>query len=328
VPGLSPLTVDQIEKIAFGTKRLRHRLAMLFDQIWPRSPRRDKLAQEKNCTLFLPRVTPGLDECPPPSYLQRMNEIRTLTKIMARLRSPKGCPWDRKQTHRTLRPMILEEVYELLEAIDQGDDQSLREELGDVLLHIIFHAQLAKERKAFDFRAVAKELAEKLVRRHPHVFGKERIITSSQVLKRWHQLKQEEKPTRRSSLDGVPRHLPALLRAQNLQKRAARVGFEWPNPSRGIPAKIREELKELSQTRGRGPAFTRELGDLLFTLVNLARHRKVDAESACRDAAERFAARVRSIETQLAKKGLKTTDLNPRQLDQEWKKAKKRRLSY
>lgn len=301
---------------------------MLFDQIWPRSPRRDKLAQEKNCTLFLPRVTPGLDECPPPSYLQRMNEIRTLTKIMARLRSPKGCPWDRKQTHRTLRPMILEEVYELLEAIDQGDDQSLREELGDVLLHIIFHAQLAKERKAFDFRAVAKELAEKLVRRHPHVFGKERIITSSQVLKRWHQLKQEEKPTRRSSLDGVPRHLPALLRAQNLQKRAARVGFEWPNPSRGIPAKIREELKELSQTRGRGPAFTRELGDLLFTLVNLARHRKVDAESACRDAAERFAARVRSIETQLAKKGLKTTDLNPRQLDQEWKKAKKRRLSY
>ncbi|NBR69254.1 MAG: nucleoside triphosphate pyrophosphohydrolase [Verrucomicrobia bacterium] len=257
-----------------------------------------------------------------------MNEIRTLTKIMARLRSPKGCPWDRKQTHRTLRPMILEEVYELLEAIDQGDDQSLREELGDVLLHIIFHAQLAKERKAFDFRAVAKELAEKLVRRHPHVFGKERIITSSQVLKRWHQLKQEEKPTRRSSLDGVPRHLPALLRAQNLQKRAARVGFEWPNPSRGIPAKIREELKELSQTRGRGPAFTRELGDLLFTLVNLARHRKVDAESACRDAAERFAARVRSIETQLAKKGLKTTDLNPRQLDQEWKKAKKRRLSY
>ena len=257
-----------------------------------------------------------------------MNEIRTLTKIMARLRSPKGCPWDRKQTHRTLRPMILEEVYELLEAIDQGDDQSLREELGDVLLHIIFHAQLAKERKAFDFRAVAKELAEKLVRRHPHVFGKERIITSSQVLKRWHQLKQEEKPTRRSSLDGVPRHLPALLRAQNLQKRAARVGFEWPNPSRGIPAKIREELKELSQTRGRGPAFTRELGDLLFTLVNLARHRKVDAESACRDAAERFASRVRSIETHLAKKGLKTTDLNPRQLDQEWKKAKKRRLSY
>jgi MazG family protein len=224
--------------------------------------------------------------------------------------------------------MILEEVYELLEAIDEGNDQALREELGDVLLHIIFHTQLARERKAFDFRAVAKELAEKLVRRHPHVFGKERIITSSQVLKRWHQLKQEEKPTRRSSLDGVPRHLPALLRAQNLQKRAARVGFEWPDPSRGIPDKIREELKELSQTRGRGPAFARELGDLLFTLVNLARHRKVDAESACRDAAERFAGRVRSIETHLAKKGIKTTDLNPRQLDQEWKKAKKRRSSY
>jgi len=224
--------------------------------------------------------------------------------------------------------MILEEVYELLEAIDEGNDHALREELGDVLLHIIFHAQLARERKAFDFRAVAKELAEKLVRRHPHVFGKERIITSSQVLKRWHQLKQEEKPTRRSSLDGVPRHLPALLRAQNLQKRAARVGFEWPDPSRGIPAKIKEELRELTQTRGRGPAFARELGDLLFTLVNLARHRKVDAESACRDAAERFAGRVRSVEKHLAKKGRKTTDLTPQELDREWKIAKKRGSSY
>ena len=257
-----------------------------------------------------------------------MKEILTLTKIMSRLRGPRGCPWDRKQTHRTLRPMILEEVYELLEAIDQGDDHALREELGDVLLHIIFHAQLAKERKAFNFTAVAKELSAKLVRRHPHVFGKERIKTSSQVLKRWHQLKQEEKPTRRSSLDGIPRHLPALLRSQNLQKRAARVGFDWPNPTQGIPAKIREELRELIATKGRGPAFTRELGDLFFTLVNLARHRKVDAESACRDAAERFAGRVRSIETHLAKKGLKTTDLTPSQLDQEWKKAKKRRLSY
>lgn len=221
--------------------------------------------------------------------------------------------------------MILEEVYELLEAIDQKDDQALREELGDVLLHIIFHAQLAKERKAFDFQAVARELADKLVRRHPHVFGRERITSSSQVLKRWHQLKQEEKPARRSSLDGIPRHMPALLRAQSLQKRAARVGFEWPDPSRGIPAKIREELRELSQTPGRGPAFARELGDLLFTLVNLARHRKVDAESACRDAAERFARRVRIIENKLAKRGLKTTDLTPRQLDREWKKAKKRK---
>ena len=224
--------------------------------------------------------------------------------------------------------MILEEVYELLEAIDQGDDRALREELGDVLLHVIFHAQLAKERKVFDFNAVVRELAEKLVRRHPHVFGKERIMTTSQVLKRWHQLKQEEKPARQSCLDGIPRHLPALLRAQNLQKRAARVGFDWPNPARGVPAKIREELRELVETKGCGPAFARELGDLLFTLVNLARHRKVDAETACREAAERFARRVRSIETHLRKKGLKTTDLTPAQLNQEWKKAKKSPVSY
>ena len=253
-----------------------------------------------------------------------MREIAQLTRIMARLRGPRGCPWDRQQNHRTLRPMILEEVYELLEAIDQGDDHALREELGDVLLHIIFHAQLAKERRAFNLQTVAKELAKKLVQRHPHVFGQERIQSSSQVLQRWHQLKQQEKPDRRSSLDGVPRHLPALLRSQTLQKRAARVGFEWPDPSRGIPAKIREELRELCQTRGRGPAFARELGDLLFTLVNLARHRHVDAESACRDAAERFARRVRTIEKRLNKKGMKTTDLSAFQLDQEWKKAKKR----
>ncbi len=252
-----------------------------------------------------------------------MQETRALTRIMARLRSPRGCPWDRQQTHRTLRPMILEEVYELLEAIDQGDDHALQEELGDVLLHILFHAQLAKERRAFGFREVAQGLAEKLISRHPHVFGKEKLKNPSQVLHRWHQLKQKEKPARRSCLDGIPRHLPALLRAQNLQRRAARAGFDWPDPTKGIPAKIREELKELGQTRGLGPAFARELGDVLFTLVNLARHRGVDAEIACRDAAERFGSRVQRIERSLAKKGKKSSQLTPRQLDQEWAKAKK-----
>lgn len=253
-----------------------------------------------------------------------MKEIRTLTQIMARLRGPRGCPWDQKQTHKTLRPMLLEEVYELLEAIDQKDDEALQEELGDVLLHIIFHSQLAQERRAFNFQKVAKQLAEKLVSRHPHVFGKERLATTQQVLKRWHQLKEAEKPTRQSCLDGIPLHLPSLLLAQNLQKRAARVGFDWPNPEKGIPAKIREEIKEVCQTKGRGPAFARELGDLLFTLVNLARHRGVDAEIACRDSARRFASRVRHIEASLAKKGKKTTQLTPRQLDQEWKKAKRK----
>jgi tetrapyrrole methylase family protein / MazG family protein len=220
--------------------------------------------------------------------------------------------------------MILEEVYELLEAIDQGDDHALKEELGDVLLHILFHAQLAKERKAFDFRAVAKELADKLVRRHPHVFGREKLRNPSQVLRRWHQLKQQEKPTRKSCLDGIPKHLPALLYAQNLQRRASRAGFDWPDPKKGVPAKIREELKELSQTRSKGPAFGRELGDVLFTLVNLARHRKVDAETALRDAARRFSKRVRKVES-LADKIKKTTaSMTPRELDRLWKQAKYR----
>lgn len=220
--------------------------------------------------------------------------------------------------------MILEEVYELLEAIDEGDDHALKEELGDVLLHILFHAQLARERKAFNFQGVARELAEKLIRRHPHVFGREKLHNPSQVLRRWHQLKQQEKPSRKSCLDGVPRSLPALLYAQNLQRRAARAGFDWPNPKKGVPAKIREELRELAQTRSQSPAFSRELGDVLFTLVNLARHRKVDAETALRDATRRFHSRVRKVEALAAQKNQKTSSMTPKELDQLWKKAKRR----
>lgn len=253
-----------------------------------------------------------------------MRETKSLTSIMARLRGPRGCPWDRKQTHRSLRPMILEEVYELLEAIDEGDDHALKEELGDVLLHVLFHAQLARERKAFDFQAVARELADKLVRRHPHVFGREKLRNPSQVLRRWHQLKQQEKPSRKSCLDGVPKRLPALLYAQNLQRRAARAGFDWPHPQKGIPAKIREELRELSRTGPKGPAFGRELGDVLFTLVNLARHRKVDAETALRDAAGRFRKRVRKVEALAGRLGKNSAALSLRELDRFWKMAKKR----
>jgi len=252
-----------------------------------------------------------------------MRETQALTRIMARLRGPRGCPWDRKQTHRSLRPMILEEVYELLEAIDQGDDHALKEELGDVLLHILFHAQLARERRAFDFQAVARELAEKLVRRHPHVFGREKLRNPSQVLRRWHQLKQQEKPSRKSCLDGIPRSLPALLYAQNLQRRAARAGFDWPHPPKGIPAKIREELRELSRAGSHGPAFGRELGDVLFTLVNLARHRKVDAETALRDATKRFRFRVQKVEVMARRSGKSTASMSPRELDRLWTKAKR-----
>ena len=251
-----------------------------------------------------------------------MRETTSLTGIMARLRGPHGCPWDRKQTHRSLRPMILEEVYELLEAIDQGDDHALKEELGDVLLHVLFHAQLARERRAFDFREVAKGLADKLVRRHPHVFGREKLRNPAQVLRRWHQLKQQEKPSRKSCLDGIPQRLPALLYAQNLQRRASRVGFDWPDPKTGIPAKIREEIRELSRTRSTGTAFGRELGDVLFTLVNLARHRKVDAETALRDAAQRFSKRVRKVESLAGRLNKNTASMTPKELDRLWKQAK------
>ncbi|NDC00452.1 MAG: nucleoside triphosphate pyrophosphohydrolase [Verrucomicrobia bacterium] len=232
-----------------------------------------------------------------------MRETRELTRIMARLRGPRGCPWDRRQTHRSLRPMILEEVYELLEAIDQGDDHALREELGDVLLHILFHAQLARERKAFDFGAVAR---------------------ASQVLRRWHQLKQQEKPSRQSCLDGIPRHLPALLYAQNLQRRASRAGFDWPDPRKGVPAKIHEEIRELVRAGSSKAAFTAEFGDLLFSLVNLARHRKIDAESALRDASRKFSRRVRTVESLAARLGSPTSSMSSRQLDKLWRQAKKK----
>ncbi len=239
---------------------------------------------------------------------------------MAQLRSPGGCPWDREQTHQSIKPQLIEECYELVEAIDSADDLHLKEELGDVLLHLVFHARIAEERGAFNFADVIHGISEKLVRRHPHVFGPESLTDSGAVLARWHELKAREKPERSSALDGVPPHLPALMKSQELQKKAARVGFDWPGPE-PVWEKVSEELAEL--TRETDPARqSEEFGDLLFSLVNLARHLGIDAEEACRQAAAKFNRRFRTVEDEFRARGETMAGRPLADLDAAWDRAK------
>ncbi|MFH1067200.1 MAG: nucleoside triphosphate pyrophosphohydrolase [bacterium] len=253
-----------------------------------------------------------------------MQSIQKLLNIMAKLRSPQGCPWDREQDHQSIRPQLLAECYELLEAIDELDDSAMKEELGDVLLHVVFHAQMAKERGAFDFNAVADTLADKLVRRHPHVFAADKVSSSDEVLGRWHEIKKKEKPERTSALSGVPKHLPALMQAQEIQKKAARAGFDWKKTA-PVLAKIREEIRELEQSVARHKIAHRhieeELGDLLFSLVNLSRHLKIDAEQACRLATTKFTRRFQWIEKKIGAEKFASSSL--KELDVYWEKAKK-----
>ncbi len=232
-----------------------------------------------------------------------------LIEVMALLRSPGGCPWDREQTHATIRSQLIEETYEVVEAIDAwsetGDVSLLREELGDLLLHVVFHARLAEERGDFAFQDAAAGIVEKLIRRHPHVFGDVNAADSATVLKNWDQIKKVEKPERTGALDGVPRHLPALMRAQEVQKKAAKVGFDWPDAD-GPREKIAEELREIADALASGESpekIADEAGDLLFSVVNYLRHLKVDSETALAGATRKFEGRFRGVEAAAAKAG-------------------------
>ena len=249
-----------------------------------------------------------------------------LIKVMERLRSDRGCPWDREQTRETLKPFLIEETYEVIEAIDKKDPENLKEELGDLLFQVVFHAQIAKERGEFDIEEVLNALTDKMVRRHPHVFGKDRAGTAQQVLARWEKLKnQEEKNRKRKSvLDGVPKHLPSLLRANQLQGRAARVGFDWPNV-RPVWKKIREELRELQESiRQDDPeSIEAEFGDLLFSLVNLSRYLKIDSEGALRKANRRFSKRFQFMERKAVKLRRPLSELSLKELDRLWEEAKR-----
>ncbi|GIV11555.1 MAG: MazG family protein [Fimbriimonadales bacterium] len=248
--------------------------------------------------------------------------LEGLIRVVAALRAPNGCPWDREQTHASLKPHLLEETYETLEAIDSGDPIALREELGDLLLQVLMHSQIASEIGAFDLESVAQHLTEKLVARHPHVFGEAHAETAEQVLKNWDKTKRDQK-RRDSVLQGVPRAMPALARAQEISKRAARVGFEWDSIA-GVLDKLREEETELRQAieSGDPERIESELGDLLFTVVNIARHAKIDSENALRVMVDRFTQRFQWMEAEAARQNRPLDALSPNEWEALWQQAK------
>ena len=251
--------------------------------------------------------------------LPRPSSLTTLQEIVAHLRAPDGCPWDQAQTHQTLRPHLLEEAYEVLAALDADDPQLLREELGDLLLQILLHAQIAVEGGEFSLAQVAESIIAKLIHRHPHVFGDVMVADAQEVLYNWEQLKQEERGEKGGLFSGLPPSLPALARSQEIQKRAARLGFDWPDRV-GVWAKVDEEMGELREAQEEGRAS--ELGDLLFVLVNLARWLDVDAESALREANERFIARFYQMEQVAAERGLDLSRMTLDEMNELWEEAK------
>ena len=245
-----------------------------------------------------------------------------LLDVMDRLRDPGGCPWDREQTLETLRKYLVEETYEVLEAIDADNADEHREELGDLLLQIVFQAKIRSEANAFDAGDVADTIRSKLVRRHPHVFGDAQVGGAAEVVRRWADIKATEK-RRESVLDGIPRALPALQRAQKMGERAASLGLDWPSAGEVI-AKLDEERGELDAAlRGGARADVEaELGDYLFTVVNAARHLGVDAEAALRGASDRFEARLRRVEADARTDGVTLSTLAVDELDRRWRRAK------
>ena len=258
-----------------------------------------------------------------PTSEQRFVE---LVEIMARLRGANGCPWDREQTHESIKPYLIEETYEVLEAIDEQDPGKLREELGDLLLQIVFHARMAEEAGAFDIGDVLAAINEKLIRRHPHVFGSVQADTAQEVLFNWEQIKQAERRAangQASVLDGVPRELPALLRAHRLQEKASLVGFDWKEAAE-VLQKVEEELQELrgAMEEQSVERMEAELGDLLFSLVNLSRFIAVNPEEALRKTIARFIARFRFIEEELTRRGRSLKDSTLPEMDALWRKAK------
>ncbi len=255
----------------------------------------------------------------------RMSNFEKLISIMKTLRSDKGCPWDREQTHESLRPYLIEEAYEVLDAIDAKDDNELKIELGDLLLQVVFHAQLAHEEGLFSIDDVSSAVSEKLIRRHPHVFGDAKADTSDQVLTNWEKIKQSEKgPGKKSVLDGLPSHLPALLKAFRIQEKVARVNFDWQD-IKAVFGKIREEISELEEAHDSTDqaAQEEEFGDLLFSLVNLARHLKVTPEDALRFTNEKFIRRFNYIEEKMSLTGESMDDATLEQLDLLWDEAKR-----
>jgi tetrapyrrole methylase family protein/MazG family protein len=249
-----------------------------------------------------------------------------LVEIMRTLLGPDGCPWDREQTPATLKPYLIEEIYEVCESIDQGDAAALREELGDVLMHIIFLSLLAEQSGDFRLPQVIDGIADKMVKRHPHVFGAGHLDTADQVVDQWERIKAEQRQSENpeaSRLDGVPRALPALLRSHRLQEKAAKVGFDWGDV-KDVWAKVREEIDELEEalTGGDPERAEDEFGDLLFVLVNLGRWKRLNAESALQRTNAKFERRFRHIEARARETGRVLDSMTLAEMDALWEEAK------
>ncbi len=254
-----------------------------------------------------------------------MPEFNDLLFTVKKLRAPDGCPWDKEQTHQTLKPYVIEEAYEVIEAIDSKDPQILKDELGDLLLQVVLHAEIADEKKEFNFFDVADNINQKLIRRHPHVFAETKVSGINEVWQNWEQIKKtEKKETAESSqsvLASIPLSLPALYRAAKLQKKAARLGFDWPD-NKGVLEKIREELAEFEKEENTKENIIEEFGDILFSLVNLSRKLDFDAEDALRLANKKFADRFYYIEKKIAESGKNFKDFTLQELDNFWNEAK------
>ena len=255
---------------------------------------------------------------------EKGRQIERLRAIMHRLRAPGGCPWDAEQTHESLIPNLIEEAYETVDTIQRGDREHLREELGDLLLQVVFHSEIASEESGYDLDDVSREISEKLVRRHPHVYGDSGVEGSDGVLRQWDEIKRQEKGDQnKPHLHGVGTGLPALLRAAKLQKKAAKVGFDWPDEN-GVIGKIREEVEEVEQALGSGSEqeVAEEIGDLLFSVVNLARVRKLDPEVLMAGANRKFEERFGKMQSALEEKGMSLEEATLDEMEAEWQRAK------
>jgi MazG family protein len=256
------------------------------------------------------------------------SSFRDLVELVSKLRSPAGCPWDRQQTHQSLKPMMLEEAYEVIEAIDQGDDQELIEELGDLLLQVVFHSQIASEGGRFTIDDVIRRVSSKMIRRHPHVFGQDQADTPNQVLRNWEALKEAELAAKGkhdgSMLDSVSSRQPALMEAFQMTSKVSRVGFDWPGPEIALE-KLDEELNELKRAIALGDSaqIAHEIGDLLFMIVNVARLLGMDPESALKASNRKFRRRFRYIEDRLRERGRKPADATLEEMDALWEEAKR-----
>ena len=254
------------------------------------------------------------------SLPQNLNQFATLVDIIARLRAPDGCPWDRKQTHASLRKNLLGECYEVLEALDKGDSGKLCDELGDLLMQVVLHTQIATEAGGFELEDVLRSINTKLIHRHPHVFGSLKVKDAEEVALNWEALKREERGTDASILASVPKQMPALGYSQEIQRRVAQLGFDWED-IRGVIDKLAEEVEEFKRASSQQKA--QEFGDLLFTLANIARRLGIDLESALRQANQKFYQRFNYMEEVCRQRGVNLGELSFDQQNTLWEEAKK-----